>query len=304
MHLPTASFSGRVPFVRLRAATLLLRCRFLRSSAASAFAPASAPSPSARCGSRVARYALEVREEEETRDAGPERGEAHDGAEVRRGGFGRVEERSRSRRGDAGLDGGVRVAERATDERHHLRGGAAEGPVVLVRVRAEAFRHHAGDDPGHELMEVELDVHGGVDDEGARHRHHGAKSRKVLQALRHLLGDELHEIRHELVKTAVGGERVEGGAEEGAVADAAAASDGGDAIVVHLEFLGELVRHHGLDDGTVGTRVGTRVGTLAGTLDAPGGHHLAGRDGRRWKTAAPEHIRSEVFLGEGGGSRG
>ena len=71
---------------------------------------------------------LEVREEEETRDAGPERGEAHDGAEVRRGGFGRVEERSEERAGDAGLDGGVRVAERATDERHHLRGGAAEGP--------------------------------------------------------------------------------------------------------------------------------------------------------------------------------
>ena len=82
-------------------------------------------------------------------------------------------------------------------------------------------------------------------------------------------------------------------------ADAAAASDGGDAIVVHLEFLGELVRHHGLDDGTVGTHVGTRVGTLAGTLDAPGGHHLAGRDGRA-EVRGAEHIRYEVFLGEGG----
>ena len=153
-------------------------------------------------------------------------------------------------------------------------------------------------------MQVELDVHGRVDDEGARHRHHGAKSRKVLQALRHLLGDELHEIRHELVKTAVGGERVEGGAEEGRLAaDAAAASDGGDAIVVHLEFLGELVRHHGLDDGTVGTHVGTRVGTLAGTLDAPGGHHLAGRDGRA-EVRGAEHIRYEVFLGEGVGFSG
>ena len=97
--------------------------------------------------------------------------------------------------------------------------------MVLVRVRAEAFRHHAGDDPGHELMQVELDVHGRVGGGRARHRHHGAKSRKVLQALRHLLGDELHEIRHELVKTAVGGERVEGGAEEGRLAaDAAAAA--------------------------------------------------------------------------------
>ena len=62
-----------------------------------------------------------------------EGGEAGHGAEVRRQRLG-VEQRAQERARDARLYGGVRRAELAAYERHHLGSGLAQGPVVLLRI--------------------------------------------------------------------------------------------------------------------------------------------------------------------------
>ena len=64
------------------------------------------------------------------------------------------------------------------------------------------------------------------------------------------------------------------------------------------------MRHHGLDDGTVGAPTSAPASAPSrGRLTPPGATTSPGADGRA-EVRGAEHIRYEVFLGEGVGFSG
>ena len=78
--------------------------------------------------------------------------------------------------------------------------------MVLVGLGAQSFGHHARDERGHELVQVELDVNLRVTAQRLDGPHERLEPRHVPQGLGNLVLHELGEVGHQLVQAAVGGE--------------------------------------------------------------------------------------------------
>ena len=173
--------------------------------------------------------------------------------------------------------------------------------MVLVGLGAEPLGHHARDERGHELVQVELDVNLRVTAQRLDGPHERLKPRHVPQGLGHLVLHELGEVGHQLVQAAVGGEGLQRGSEQRSLASFSAASHHRrDAVKVQLELLAQLVRHHGLDHGSgavgSGFALDVRVVSAGRRLDV-------GRDHRRSEelgVRGASQVRGSIVRGQRG----